>query len=47
LEFLSRVRGEKKWDSPQALREQIMKDVARAKRYFKLAKVLVKGHRRG
>jgi riboflavin kinase / FMN adenylyltransferase len=38
LEFLLRLRGEKKWPSPEALKEQIFKDVARAKRYFKLAK---------
>jgi riboflavin kinase/FMN adenylyltransferase len=37
LEFLNRLRGEKKWDSPQALKEQILKDVARAKRYFGMA----------
>jgi riboflavin kinase/FMN adenylyltransferase len=40
LSFLTRLRGEKKWDSPEALREQIMKDVGRAKRYFRLARVL-------
>jgi riboflavin kinase/FMN adenylyltransferase len=38
LEFLIRLRGEKKWESPEALREQIMKDVVRAKRFFRLAK---------
>ena len=43
LKFLIKLRGEKKWESAEALREQIMKDVARTKRYFKLAKVLVKG----
>lgn len=37
LEFLYRLRGEMKWDSPEALKEQIFKDVARAKRYFRLA----------
>jgi riboflavin kinase/FMN adenylyltransferase len=36
VEFLKRLRGEKKWDSPEALKEQIMKDVGRAKRYFRL-----------
>lgn len=38
LEFLMRLRGEKKWESTEALREQIMKDVGRAKRYFRLAR---------
>jgi len=42
LEFLTRLRGEKKWESSEALREQIMKDVARAKRFFKLAGLLVR-----
>jgi riboflavin kinase/FMN adenylyltransferase len=37
LEFLLRLRGEQKWPSPEALKAQIMKDVARAKRYFRLA----------
>lgn len=37
LEFLLRLRGERKWPSPEALKEQIFKDVARAKRYFRLA----------
>jgi riboflavin kinase/FMN adenylyltransferase len=36
LEFLLRLRGEKTWPSPEALRTQIMVDVARAKRYFRL-----------
>jgi len=34
-EFLFRLRGEKTWPSPEALKAQIMKDVARAKRYFR------------
>jgi riboflavin kinase/FMN adenylyltransferase len=38
LEFLMRLRGEITWPSPEALREQIFKDVAKAKRYFRLAK---------
>jgi riboflavin kinase/FMN adenylyltransferase len=37
LEFLMRLRGEMKWPSPEALKEQIFKDVAKAKRYFRLA----------
>jgi riboflavin kinase / FMN adenylyltransferase len=35
-EFLLRLRGEQKWPSPEALKEQIFKDVTRAKRYFAL-----------
>lgn len=37
LEFLLRLRGERKFPSPEALKEQIMKDVARAKKYFRRA----------
>ncbi|MGB6973570.1 MAG: riboflavin biosynthesis protein RibF [Terracidiphilus sp.] len=37
LEFLLRLRGEIRWPSVEALRAQIGKDVARAKRYFRLA----------
>ncbi|MGB6745082.1 MAG: riboflavin kinase, partial [Terracidiphilus sp.] len=37
LEFLLRLRGEIKFPSPEALKAQIFKDVARAKRYFRLA----------
>ena len=36
LEFLMRLRGEMKWPSTEALRAQILKDVARAHRYFRL-----------
>ncbi|HEV2134466.1 MAG TPA: riboflavin biosynthesis protein RibF [Terracidiphilus sp.] len=36
LEFLLRLRGEMTWPSPEALRAQIMTDVARAKRYFRM-----------
>jgi riboflavin kinase/FMN adenylyltransferase len=36
LEFLLRLRGEITWPSPEALKAQIFKDVARAKRYFRL-----------
>jgi riboflavin kinase/FMN adenylyltransferase len=36
LEFLLRLRGEIQWPSPEALKAQIMKDVAKAKRYFRL-----------
>ncbi len=38
LEFLLRLRGEREWPSPEALKAQILKDVARANRYFRLAK---------
>lgn len=36
LTFLYRLRGEQRFPTPEALREQIMKDVGRAKRYFSL-----------
>jgi len=36
LEFLFRLRGEMHWPSIDALKAQIFKDVARAKRYFRL-----------
>ncbi len=35
LEFLRRVRDERKFESPEALRSQILKDVARAQAYFR------------
>ncbi len=38
LQFLMRLRGEITWPSPEALKAQIFKDVARAKRYFRLAR---------
>jgi riboflavin kinase/FMN adenylyltransferase len=38
LEFLHRLRGEQQWPSPEALKAQIFKDVAKAKRYFRLMK---------
>ena len=37
LEFLLRLRGEIRWPSPEALKAQIFKDVAKARRYFRLA----------
>jgi riboflavin kinase / FMN adenylyltransferase len=37
LEFLLRLRGEIQWPSTDALKAQISKDVACAKRYFRLA----------
>ncbi len=36
LEFLLKLRDEVQWPSPEALKAQIFKDVARAKRYFRL-----------
>jgi riboflavin kinase / FMN adenylyltransferase len=36
LEFLIRLRGEIQWPSTEALKAQILKDVSRAKRYFRL-----------
>ena len=38
LDFLYRLRGEIEWPSPEALKAQIFRDVARAQRYFRLAK---------
>jgi riboflavin kinase/FMN adenylyltransferase len=43
LEFLLRLRGEIEWPSPEALKAQIFKDVARAKRFFGLEKLLSAG----
>ncbi|MGB8260058.1 MAG: riboflavin biosynthesis protein RibF [Terracidiphilus sp.] len=37
LDFLLRLRGEQTWPSPEALKTQILKDVGRAQRYFRLA----------
>ena len=37
LEFLLRLRPEIAWPSPEALKAQIMKDIARAKRFHRLA----------
>jgi riboflavin kinase/FMN adenylyltransferase len=37
LEFLLRLRGEIQWPSPEALKAQIFKDVAKAKRFFRLS----------
>ncbi len=36
LEFLLRLRDDEKFPNPDALKAQILKDVARAKRYFRL-----------
>ena len=40
LEFLQRLRGEREWPSPEALKTQIFKDVARAKRYFRVMQLV-------
>jgi riboflavin kinase/FMN adenylyltransferase len=40
LLFYRRLREERKWPSPATLREQIMRDVARAKRYLRLKRLL-------
>ena len=40
LEFVKRLRGEQRWESPEALKEQIGRDVTRAKRYFALRRGL-------
>ena len=37
--FLSRLREERRFESPAALKEQILKDAARARRYFNLTKL--------
>lgn len=36
LQFLDRLREEKKWPTPEALKVQIGRDVARARHYFRL-----------
>jgi riboflavin kinase/FMN adenylyltransferase len=38
VEFLLRLRGEIQWPTPEALKAQIFKDMARAKKYFRLAR---------
>ncbi len=43
LEFLLRLRGEIEWPTPEALKAQIFRDVARAKRYFRLKRLLAPG----
>jgi riboflavin kinase / FMN adenylyltransferase len=42
LLFYRRLREERKWPSAETLREQIMRDVARAKRYLHLKRLLQK-----
>lgn len=41
LAFLHRLRDEIRWPSPEALREQIGRDVRQAQRYFNLCRLLV------
>ena len=43
LEFLKRLRGERRWPTPEALKEQIGRDVRRAERYFSLRRRMVDG----
>ncbi len=38
LTFLLHLRAEQRWPTPEALRAQIMKDVQKAQRYFRLAR---------
>jgi riboflavin kinase/FMN adenylyltransferase len=40
LSFLARLRGEQRFASPEALKGQIMRDVARAQRYLRLVPLL-------
>jgi riboflavin kinase / FMN adenylyltransferase len=40
LTFLRRLRAEMRWPNPEALKEQIGLDVAKAKRYFTLCRVV-------
>jgi riboflavin kinase / FMN adenylyltransferase len=40
LIFLQRLRSEMRWPNPEALREQIGRDVAKAKRYFTLCRAV-------
>jgi riboflavin kinase/FMN adenylyltransferase len=42
LAFLHRLRPEQRWPTPEALREQIGRDVARARRYFHLCRLLTR-----
>ena len=42
LQFCRRLREERRWPSPEALKEQILRDVAQAQRYLRLTRVLGK-----
>jgi riboflavin kinase/FMN adenylyltransferase len=43
VEFLWRVRDERKFESPEALKAQIFKDVSAAQRYFRRARAWIRG----
>ncbi|HEY0786718.1 MAG TPA: bifunctional riboflavin kinase/FMN adenylyltransferase [Acidobacteriaceae bacterium] len=43
LSFLARLRSEQRFPSPEALKAQILRDVAHAKRYLRLARSLTHG----
>jgi riboflavin kinase/FMN adenylyltransferase len=43
LAFLHRLREERKFASPEDLKAQILRDVAKAKRYFRLARLFQNG----
>jgi riboflavin kinase/FMN adenylyltransferase len=45
LTFLLRLRPEMRWPNPEALREQIGRDVAKARRYFTLCRAVVSQRR--
>ena len=45
LTFLKRLRPEMRWPNPEALREQIGRDVAAARRYFSLCRVVASQRR--
>ena len=45
LAFLHRLRPEIRWPNPEALREQIGRDVAKAKRYFTLCRAVASQRR--
>ena len=45
LAFLQKLRDEVRWPSPEALREQIGRDVRRAQRYFNLCRLLASSPR--
>jgi riboflavin kinase/FMN adenylyltransferase len=38
IKYLLRLRGEREWPTTEALKAQILKDIAKAKRYFSLAR---------
>jgi len=40
LTFLRRLRTEMRWPNPEALKEQIGRDVAKAKRYFNICRAV-------